>query len=43
MNYYSTNNKQTSVSFKEAVIEGLPADNGLYMPQQIPNAAKHFL
>ncbi|GAB3330877.1 threonine synthase [Marivirga atlantica] len=42
MNYYSTNNKNTSVSFKEAVIQGLPADNGLFMPQQIPQLIDEF-
>lgn len=32
MNLYSTNNKELRVSFKEAVFNSLPADNGLYMP-----------
>lgn len=32
MNYYSTNNKNLKVSLKEAVINGLAPDNGLYMP-----------
>lgn len=36
MNYYSTKNKELRKSFREAVIEGLPADNGLFMPESIP-------
>ena len=35
MKYYSTNNQSNQVSFKEAVINSLPADNGLYFPSQI--------
>ncbi len=36
MNYYSTNNKSRRVSLREAVIQGLAPDNGLYMPESIP-------
>jgi len=36
MKYYSTNNKSVRVSLKEAVINGLAPDNGLYMPEHIP-------
>jgi threonine synthase len=36
MNYYSTNNKSHRVSLREAVIQGLAPDNGLYMPESIP-------
>jgi threonine synthase len=36
MLYYSTNNKSAEVEFKTAVLKGLPEDNGLYMPKQIP-------
>ena len=36
MKFYSTNNPRHLVSFREAVLTGLPADNGLYMPQSIP-------
>lgn len=36
MNYYSTNNKNSKVSLKEAVLKGLAPDNGLYMPESIP-------
>jgi len=36
MKYYSTNNKSVRVSLREAVINGLASDNGLYMPEYIP-------
>lgn len=36
MNYYSTNNKKSTVSLKEAVLKGLAPDNGLYMPESVP-------
>jgi len=42
MKYYSTNNKTLSISFREAVIEGLPPDNGLYMPYMIPELIDEF-
>ncbi|WMN12588.1 threonine synthase [Marivirga salinae] len=42
MNYYSTKNKDISKSFREAVIEGLPADNGLFMPEYIPQLPKDY-
>ncbi len=35
MKYYSTNRKIDRVSLKEAVIKGLAADNGLFMPERI--------
>jgi threonine synthase len=35
MNYYSTNKKTPEVSLKEAVVKGLAADNGLFMPSHI--------
>ena len=34
MNYYSTNKKSPLVSFEEALMLGLPPDNGLYMPER---------
>ncbi len=43
MNFYSTNNKEYSVSFREAVIEGLPADNGLFFPEYIPQLKSGFM
>ncbi len=36
MKYYSTNNSNIKVSLREAVIQGLTPDNGLYMPESIP-------
>lgn len=42
MNYYSTNNKNLKVSLKEAVIQGLAPNNGLYMPEQIPVLPNSF-
>ncbi|MFW5755152.1 MAG: threonine synthase [Tangfeifania sp.] len=35
MKYYSTNRKTAKVPLKEAVIKGLAADNGLFMPERI--------
>lgn len=42
MNYYSTNNPTHKVSLKEAVLQGLAPDNGLYMPENIPQLSKQF-
>ena len=35
MEYYSTNGKTAKVSLREAVIKGLAADKGLFMPERI--------
>ena len=35
--YVSTNNKDKKVSFRYALMTGLPKDNGLYMPENIPD------
>lgn len=35
MKYFSTNRESNLVSFKEAVINSLPADKGLYFPESI--------
>ncbi len=43
MNYYSTNNKNIKVSLREAVVQGLAADNGLFMPEHIPTLSKSFI
>ncbi|MCG8305916.1 MAG: threonine synthase [Cytophagales bacterium] len=43
MRFYSTNREVPSVSFKEAVLKGLPDDNGLYMPEVIPRFTDNFL
>ncbi|MFC2115233.1 threonine synthase [Bacteroidota bacterium] len=43
MNYYSTENRQLKRSLKDAVLEGLAPDGGLYMPEQIPVLPKEQL
>jgi threonine synthase len=43
MKYYSTNNRENKVTLREAVVEGLAPDNGLYMPEQIPVLSKDLL
>ncbi len=39
---YSTNGQAKEVSFQEAVFKGLPEDNGLYMPSEIPQLTPGF-
>jgi len=36
MRFYSTNNRKISKSLREAVMQGLAEDQGLYMPEYIP-------
>lgn len=43
MQLYSTNNKSLQVSFKEALFQGLPIDNGLFMPLNIPEISKEVI
>ncbi len=43
MKFYSTNKKSSPVSFREAVINSLPDDNGLYFPEEIPELDFLFL
>jgi threonine synthase len=43
MKFYSTNNKDLRVSFKEAVFNSMPLDKGLYMPEVIPQLPHSFL
>jgi threonine synthase len=43
MNFYSTNHSAPQVSFKEAVLHGMPPDNGLYMPLSIPKIPADLL
>lgn len=43
MKYYSTNRKAPAVGFKEAVINSLPSDNGLYFPESIPTLSPEVL
>lgn len=43
MKLYSTNNKKKLASLSEAVLKGLPDDNGLFMPEYIPKLPKEFI
>lgn len=43
MKFYSTNRQSEAVSFREAVIKSLPADRGLYFPEEIPELDFLFL
>ncbi len=43
MKLYSTNNKNLEVSLKTAVFQGLPKDNGLFMPKHIPTLRQDFI
>ena len=42
MRYYSTNDRTKFASLTEAVLQGLAADNGLYMPERIPVLSEVF-
>jgi len=42
MRYYSTNNRNNFVSLQKAVLEGMPRDMGLYMPESIPQMPEKF-
>ena len=42
MKYHSLNNKNTQVSFQEAVIQGLAPDKGLYFPTKIEQLPSTF-
>lgn len=43
MKFYSTNNKTLRTDFKNAVFHSLPADKGLYMPEEIPKLDPLFI
>ncbi len=43
MKYYSLNNNAKSVSFREAVIQGLAPDRGLYFPENITPLPQEFI
>lgn len=43
MKFFSTNGNSPIVGFKEAVINSLPSDNGLYFPEYIPQVSADFL
>lgn len=42
MKYYSTNQQERNVSLEEAVVKGLAADKGLYMPDVIKSLPASF-
>ncbi len=42
MKFYSTNSPSIKVGLKEAVLKGLAADNGLFMPEYIPELPSAF-
>lgn len=42
MNYYSLNKQAPTVSFQEAVIQGLAPDKGLYFPESISELPQSF-
>ncbi|MEX0721327.1 MAG: threonine synthase [Balneolaceae bacterium] len=42
MQYYSTNHQSEPASFRQAIFNGLPSDNGLYMPGRIPQLPPSF-
>jgi threonine synthase len=42
MKYYSTNNKSVRVDLKQAIVQGLASDKGLYMPEKIPEMSQTF-
>src|SRR4051812_32003439 len=43
MKFYSTKNKSSRYDFREAVLAGLPPDNGLFMPEKINVLPKKFI
>ncbi len=43
MKYYSTKSKNQLVDLKTAVLQSLPPDNGLYMPEEIPTLDATFV
>ena len=42
MDFFSTKNQNLKVSFKEALFTGMPIDNGLYMPSNLPDLSNFF-
>lgn len=42
MKFYSTNNNKKFVDLKSAVRQGLPSDNGLFMPKEVPLLSEDF-
>ncbi len=42
MKFYSTNNKNNTVAFREAVLRGIADDGGLFMPAEFPKLPQSF-
>ena len=42
MNYYSLNNKTQTITFQQAVIQGLAPDKGLYFPESLTKLSDDF-
>ncbi len=42
MRFYSTNKKTKDITLKDAVIQGLASDGGLYLPNEIPSLPDSF-
>lgn len=42
MHYYSLTNKALKATFKQACIQGIAPDNGLYFPEYIPRLPSIF-
>lgn len=43
MKLFSTNNKNYKVGFREAVLQGLAPDGGLFMPESLPRFSPSFI
>ena len=43
MNYYSLHHKSPKTTFKNAVVEGLAKDRGIYFPENITPLPKDFI
>ena len=43
MNYYSLHHKSPKTTFKNAVINGIAQDRGLYFPENITPLSKDFI
>ena len=43
MRLYSTKNTSNFVALDEAVMKGLPDDNGLFMPEHFPKLSEDFI
>ena len=43
MEFYSLNGNAPTVCAREAILQGLAPDGGLYMPTQIPQLPEEFL